>query len=51
MKKGDIVTIYYDPKRYFLAKVLVTAAMEQCKDKFYPASDNFKKDVRNLLHF
>lgn len=50
-KSGGVDVESYSTEHYFLAKVLVTAAMEQCKDKFYPQPDNFRKDFKNLLHF
>jgi hypothetical protein len=50
-KSGGIDVENYSSDNYVLAKILVSAAMEQCKDNLYPLSDDFRKDLRNLLHF
>ncbi len=50
-KSGGIDTKKYETCGFGLAKILLAASMEQCKDKFHPLSDDFRKDLRNLLHF
>jgi hypothetical protein len=49
-KSGGIDVESYSSDDFVLAKILVTAAMEQCKDNLCPLSDSFRKDLRNLLH-
>jgi hypothetical protein len=48
---GGIDVEKYSPGDYALARILFTAAMHECKDKFYPLSDDFREDLENLQHF
>jgi hypothetical protein len=50
-KSGALDIESYDVSGFALAKILLTASMEQCKDQSYPFTDTFRKDVENLLHF
>jgi len=41
----------YDPDEYVLAKILVTAAMEDCKGTLRPLFGEYREDLKNLQHF
>lgn len=41
----------FDLDEYVLAKILVTAAMHECKDNLRPLSYSHRADLKNLQHF
>lgn len=41
----------YNPEEFVLAKILVTAAMEQHASDYHPLDDTHKQDLHNLRHF
>lgn len=50
-KSGGIDVESYSPEEFVLAKILISVAMEQCKDVFYPSSSHLIRDLKNLQHF
>ena len=49
---GGIDREEYNEHEYSLAKVLITAAMVNVKDSFYPVhSKKLQDDIKNLKHF
>lgn len=50
-KSGGIDVEKYKTCGFALAKVLLAASIIQCRDQFHPLSDDFRKDLKNLLCF
>lgn len=50
-KSGGIDVKKYKTCGFALTKVLLAALIIQCRDQFHPLSNDFRKDLRNLLHF
>ena len=50
-KSGGIDENDYSVDEYVLAKILVTAAMEDLKDSYMPSREKHKRVVKNLRYF
>jgi len=47
---GGVDVETYSGDEYVLAKILISAAMEQCKRDYWPLTDSYREDLRVLLH-
>lgn len=48
---GALDVDQYSTEEYVLAKILVTAAMEQHAADYHPLDDTHRQDLHNLRHF
>lgn len=48
---GGLNMSEYNEKDYILPKILITAALRDCKDIFLPIHPQFRRDCDKLKHF
>lgn len=51
LKSGAVDVEKFKVEEFALAKILVTAAAEDCKDDFRPFDADYRAMVKNLRHF